>query len=123
MIRPILAFATFLMLASCASTPSISPTLRAQMAPTGVLRAAVNFGNVSIAQKDPAGGDPRGVGPDIARDLARRLGAPIRYVTYDTAGKVAFKSGRGPFGFKTGEMEQALMMTLVDAEPQKTKAD
>ena len=89
MIRPILAFATFLMLASCASTPSISPTLRAQMAPTGVLRAAVNFGNVSIAQKDSAGGDPRGVGPDIARDLARRLGVPISYVTYDTAGKVA----------------------------------
>ena len=86
--RPIPLLAVFLVLASCASTPSIPPTVRAQMAPTGVLRAAVNFGNVSLAQKDPAGGDPRGVAPDIARELARRLGVPIRYVIYDTAGKV-----------------------------------
>ncbi|MEP7068550.1 MAG: ABC transporter substrate-binding protein [Usitatibacter sp.] len=88
MTRPILALAAFL-LASCASPPMMTSSLRSQMAPTGVLRAAVNFGNVSIAQKDPAGGDPRGVGPDIARELARRLGVPIRYVIYDTAGKVA----------------------------------
>ena len=67
-----------------------APTsLRSEFAPTGTLRAAVNFGNIVIAQKDPAGGDPRGVGPDLARELARRLGVPIAYVTYDTAGKVA----------------------------------
>lgn len=59
------------------------------MAPTGVLRAGVNFGNPVIAQKDPSGGDPRGVGPELARELARRLGVPIQYVTYDTAGKMA----------------------------------
>ena len=67
-----------------------APTsVRSDFAPTGTLRAAVNFGNIVIAQKDPAGGDPRGVGPDLARELARRLGVPIAYVTYDTAGKVA----------------------------------
>ncbi len=88
MTRPIPLLAAFLVLASCASAPSISPALRDQMAPTGVLRAAVNFGNVSLAQKDPAGGDPRGVAPDIARELARRLRVPIVYVIYDTAGKV-----------------------------------
>ena len=81
--------AILFVLASCASTPETPPALRAEMAPAGALRAAVNFGNVSIAQRDPAGGDPRGVGPDIARELARRLGVPIRYVIYDTAGKVA----------------------------------
>jgi polar amino acid transport system substrate-binding protein len=59
------------------------------MAPKGTLRAAVNYGNPSIAQRDPAGGDPRGVGPDLARELARRLGMPVRFVAYDTAGKVA----------------------------------
>ena len=89
MIRPIVLLAGFLTLSSCAMFPMIPDSLRAEMAPTGVLRAAVNFGNVSIAQRDPAGGDPRGVGPDIARELARRLGVPIRYVVYDTAGKVA----------------------------------
>ena len=90
----IASLAALLVLASCASTPSISPQLRAQMAPSGTLRAAVNFGNVSIAQKDPAGGDPRGVGPDIAREIARRLGVPIRYVIYDTAGKVSDAAGQ-----------------------------
>ncbi len=29
------------------------------------------------------------MGPDVARELAHRLGVPIRYVVYDTAGKVA----------------------------------
>ena len=46
-------------------------------------------------------------------------GMPARLYVIDTAGKVAYKSGRGPFGFKTGEMEQVLIMTLLDW--QKTK--
>ncbi len=41
-------------------------------------------------------------------------GMPARLYVIDTAGKVAYKSGRGPFGFKPGEMEQALLMTLMD---------
>jgi polar amino acid transport system substrate-binding protein len=70
-------------------TTRTTDALRNEFAPTGTLRAAVNFGNIVIAQKDPAGGDPRGVGPELARELARRLGVPIRYVIYDNAGKVA----------------------------------
>jgi polar amino acid transport system substrate-binding protein len=60
-----------------------------EFAPTGTLRVAVNFGNIVIAQKDPGGGAPRGVGPELARELARRLGVPVSYVVYDNAGKVA----------------------------------
>jgi polar amino acid transport system substrate-binding protein len=90
---PRLAVAAFLLIlaAACAMTDTTRTTdaLRNEFAPTGTLRAAVNFGNIVIAQKDPAGGDPRGVGPDLARELARRLGVPIRYVIYDNAGKVA----------------------------------
>ena len=41
-------------------------------------------------------------------------GMPARLYVIDRAGRVAYKSGRGPFGFKTGEMEQALVMTLID---------
>ena len=68
---------------------TVTPELRRQFAPTGTLVAGVNFGNIVIAQKDPAGGAPRGVGPSLARELAKRLGVPISYVTYDTAGKMA----------------------------------
>jgi hypothetical protein len=40
-------------------------------------------------------------------------GMPARLYVIDTDGKVAYKSGRGPFGFKPGEMEQALVMSLM----------
>ena len=83
-----------LALAACAhmqTPPSavVTPTLRAEFAPSGTLVAGVNLGNPVIAQKDPAGGAPRGVGPELARELARRLGVPIRYVFYDNAGPMA----------------------------------
>ena len=43
-------------------------------------------------------------------------GMPARMYVIDTHGKVAFQSGRGPFGFRAGEMEQALAMCLLEAE-------
>jgi polar amino acid transport system substrate-binding protein len=74
---------------------SISPALVNELAPTGRLRAAINFGNSVLAQADPAGGAPRGVSAELARELARRLGVDIDYVTFDAAGKVfeAVKAG------------------------------
>lgn len=36
---------------------------------------------------------------------------PARLFVIDRAGRIAYKSGRGPFGFRAGEMEQALVMT------------
>ena len=65
-----------------------SPDVVAELAPTGRLRAAINFGNSVLAQEDPAGGPPRGVSAELARELARRLGVGIDYVTFDAAGKV-----------------------------------
>ena len=44
-------------------------------------------------------------------------GMPARLYVIDTAGRIAYQSGRGPFGFKSGEMEQALVMTLLDETP------
>jgi hypothetical protein len=41
-------------------------------------------------------------------------GMPDRLYVIDRDGKVAFKSGRGPFWFNPREMEQALIMTLLD---------
>ncbi len=41
-------------------------------------------------------------------------GMPARLYVIDPDGKVAYKGGRGPFGFKSGEMEQALLMQLLD---------
>jgi len=41
-------------------------------------------------------------------------GMPARLYVLDRDGKVAYKSGRGPFGFRVGEMEQALVMLMLD---------
>jgi len=65
-----------------------SPEVVTELVPSGKLRAAINFGNSVLVQKDPATGEPRGVSPALARELARRLGVPIAYVTFDSAGKV-----------------------------------
>ena len=43
-------------------------------------------------------------------------GMPDRLYLIDRAGSIAYKSGRGPFGFKPGELEQALVMLLLDRE-------
>jgi hypothetical protein len=39
---------------------------------------------------------------------------PDRLYIIDTKGRVAYKGGRGPFGYKPPEMEQALIMLLMD---------
>ena len=72
-----------------------------ELAPTGKLRAAINFGNIVLAQRDPAGGAPRGVSAELARELAKRMGVPIEYVTFDAAGKVfeALKAGAWDVAF------------------------
>ena len=92
-----------------AMTSPIPDSLRAEMAPGGVLRASVNYGNVVIAQRDPAGGAPRGVGAELARELARRLGARIEYVEFDTAGKIAdaVREGRVDVAFLANDPKRA----------------
>jgi hypothetical protein len=43
------------------------PDIMKDLAPTGKLRAAINFGNSVLAQKDPSTGEPRGVSVALAR--------------------------------------------------------
>jgi len=88
-------------LSSCATVPVVPPGARSELAPTGKLRAAINFGNPVLAQKDPATGEPRGVSVDLARELGRRLGVPVVLVTFDAAGKVfdALKTGSWDIAF------------------------
>ena len=59
-----------------------------EFAPTGRLRAAINFGNSVLAQKDPDTGGPRGLSVDIAHELARKTGVALDLVTFDAAEKV-----------------------------------
>ena len=60
---------------------------RNELAPGGVLRAAINFGNPVLARREPDG-SPGGITADLARELARALDARVAFVTYEQAGDV-----------------------------------
>jgi hypothetical protein len=49
-------------------------------------------------------------------------GFPDRLYLIDREGKVAYKGGRGPFGYKPRELEQTLLMLLIDEELAKAAA-
>ncbi len=48
---------------------------------------------------------------------ARYSGMPSRLYLIDRTGRVAFKNGRGPFGFKPAELEHSLLLLLRDEFP------
>jgi polar amino acid transport system substrate-binding protein len=54
----------------------------AELAPTGVLRAAINLGNFLLVTGRGANGDPQGVAPDMAAEIAAQLGVRVEYVPF-----------------------------------------
>ena len=70
-------------------------------APTGRLRAAINYGNSVLVQRNAATGELSGVTVELARELGRRIGAPVDLVPFDAAGKVfeALKRGAWDIAF------------------------
>ena len=73
-----------------------SPEVLKDLAPTGKLRAAINYGNSVLAQKAPGG-----ISVDLAAALAKRLGVPVDYVEFQAAGKAfdALATGAVDVGF------------------------
>jgi polar amino acid transport system substrate-binding protein len=59
------------------------------LAPTGVLRAGINLSNFLLVTKVNSTGDPEGVAPDLAGEVARRLGVSVKYVTFKSPGELA----------------------------------
>lgn len=96
---------------------ALSAELKAQFAPSGVLRAGINLGNAVIAQAGADGGEPRGVGPALARELARRLDLPVTFTCYDAAGKLAdaVKQGAWDVAFLAIDPERAQEIDFTDA--------
>jgi hypothetical protein len=48
-------------------------------------------------------------------------GMPDRLYLIDREGRVAYKGGRGPFGFTPGELDQAIALLLLDEALAKDK--
>jgi len=70
-------------------TSQISPDTQRDLAPTGKLRVGLNYGNFLLVLRDAPDGTPRGIAPDLARELAKRLEVPVEFVKFDAAGKLA----------------------------------
>jgi len=78
-------------LAACAlpgTAPDARAAARASLAPSGTLRAAINFGNPILANRDPATRRPVGVSVDLARELGRELGVAVELLPFEAAGRV-----------------------------------
>jgi polar amino acid transport system substrate-binding protein len=81
-----------------------------ELAPTGVLRAGINMANFLLVTGKSAAGDPEGVAPDMAREIAGRLGVPVKYVPYKTPGELADMADTGAWD-----------IGLIGAEPQRAE--
>lgn len=66
---------------------SIDPAIAQAFTPTGVLRASINVGNPILAGRDHEGAQPYGVSIDLANAFAQRLGVPVEFCVFDSAGK------------------------------------
>ena len=71
-----------------AAAATTAAAAKADLAPSGTLRAAINFDNTILASKDAVTGEPGGISVELAREVARRLGVAFEYVPYYAAGKV-----------------------------------
>lgn len=69
--------------------PEPSAAAIAALAPTGTLRAAINLSNFLLVTGKGADGNPEGVSPDMARELARRLGLGLELLRFKSPGELA----------------------------------
>ena len=100
------ALAGAVVLTSIAMANDIAPAVRSELAPSGKLRVGINYGNfLLVTSMTP---EPRGVAPDVGRELGRRLGVPVEFVGFDTAGKLGD-------GVRAGAWDVA----FLGAEPQR----
>lgn len=75
-----------------------------------------------LAQTDAATGQPKGITPDLARELGKRLGVPVELVVYQAAGKVfdAAKAGAWDIAFiaiepvRAGEIEFSAPYVIIE---------
>ena len=62
----------------------ISPKVLEQLAPNGVLSAAVYLGNFLLVTGRSPSGEPTGISPEICRSVAKRLGVELSLIGFNT---------------------------------------
>ncbi|HYB44302.1 MAG TPA: transporter substrate-binding domain-containing protein [Candidatus Methylomirabilis sp.] len=95
----------------------ITPAVRADLAPTGKVRAGINYGNFILATKDKTTGESRGVAVDLLAELGRRLGVPVEIVAYDSVAVMgdAAPSGAWDIAFLGSDPAREKLMSFTPA--------
>ena len=94
----------------------VTAAVLADLAPGGVLRAAINFGNPVLAQQ-AADGSPQGVSVQLAVALAQELGVPLEMITFDAAGKVFAALEQGAWSVAFLAIEPVRAEQIAFSEP------
>lgn len=92
-----------------AAAPTIPPAAKAELTPTGKLRAGINFQNQLLTTLGP-NGEQGGVAVEFARELARRLAVPLEIISYQSAGSLADSVSAG-----------AWEISVLGDEPERAK--
>jgi polar amino acid transport system substrate-binding protein len=71
----------------------MSPDVIAELAPRGVLRVGINMANFLLVSGSGPAGEPEGVAPDLAREIATCLGVTVAYVPFARPGELADAAG------------------------------
>ena len=72
----------------------MTPEIKAQLAPHGMLRVGVNMSNFLLVTGRSADGGPEGVSPSMGRAIADALGVPVKYVPFPKPGELADEAGK-----------------------------
>ena len=89
----------------------------AELAPRGVLRAGINLGNFLLVSGRSPTGEPEGVAPDLAREIAGRLGVPIAFVPFARPGQLADAAGQGVWDIGLIATEPARAQVIAFSPP------
>src|SRR5215510_6476338 len=96
---------------------AITPTAAvvAELAPTGVLRAGINLSNFLLVRGRAANGDPQGIAPDMAGEIAKRLNVPLKLIPYESPAKLADAVADWDVGLIGAEPARAAQITFSAA--------
>ena len=94
---------------------AVTPEVRKVLAPTGTLRLGLSLGTPGQMIRDPSTGDVRGIGYELGRAFAKRLGVPFEVVLIQGNAQFieAMQSGRVDFGSNNATPARAAYMCFA----------
>jgi polar amino acid transport system substrate-binding protein len=104
-----LAIAGSLVVAGGSAAGAADPDMQQVLAPTGKLRVGLYPGTPTSILPDAPSGGPRGVGYDLGKEFARRLGVPYEPVVFSKNAEVleAVKTAQVDMAFTNASAERA----------------